>query len=170
MIGSAKKTGELQGKLNAENKKVVSNAIISLRNENPFRGAIGLLASLFDRTNDLIIKDLIRNFLNDIKEPGARMEVVAEIKKFYKPETISMLVSSCWQSGMDYSEFVIDFTNLFITGDYVIALECFTVIEESGQNIPASERSKIISLLERSHETSSVEKNSLLQALIKVLR
>ena len=81
MIGSAKKTGELQGKLNSENKKVVSNAIISLRNENPFRGTIGLLASLFDRTNDLIIKDLIRNFLNDIKEPGARMEVVAEMQK-----------------------------------------------------------------------------------------
>jgi hypothetical protein len=98
------------------------------------------------------------------------MEVVAEIKKFYKPETISMLVSSCWQSGLDYSEFVIDFTNLFITGDYVTALECFTVIEESGQIIPASERSKIISLLKRNHEMSFVEKNSLLQALIKVLR
>jgi hypothetical protein len=169
VIESAKKIVELQGKLNAESKKIVTNAIISLRNEDPFKGAIGLLASLFDRTNDLIIKDLICSFLNDIKEPGVRMEIVAEIKKLYKPETISMLVSSCWQSGLDYSEFVIDFTNLFITGDYVTALECFTVIEESAQNIPVSERSKIISLLKRNQETSSVEKNSLLQALLIAL-
>ena len=169
MIESAKKINELQGKLNAENKKVVTNAIISLRNEDPFKGVIGLLAGLFDRTNDLIIKDLIRSFLNDIKEPGVRMEVVAEINKSYKPETISMLVSSCWQSGLDYSEFVIEFTNLFITEDYVTALECFTVIEASGQKIGVSEKRKLISLLKRNQEASSVEKNSLIQALMRTL-
>jgi len=73
MLESSKKLKELQLKLGAENKKVVSDAIISLRNEDPFKGAIGLLTSLFDKTNDLIIKDLICNFLNDLKEPEARM-------------------------------------------------------------------------------------------------
>ena len=80
-----------------------------------------------------------------------------------------MLVSSCWQSGLDYSEFVIDFTNLFITEDYVTALECFTVIEASGQKIGVSEKRKLISLLKRNQEASSVEKNSLIQALMRTL-
>ena len=44
MIVSVKKHGDLERKLNSRNKKVVSDAIISLRNEDPFKGDIGLLA------------------------------------------------------------------------------------------------------------------------------
>jgi len=170
MIISEKKLRELEGKLNTNNLKVVSDAIITLRNEDPFRGAIGLLAGLFDSTNDIIIKDLIRNFLNDIKEAAARIEVVAEVMKVYKSETLCMLVSSCWQSGLDYSEFASDFAEIFIRGDYLTALECFTVIEGSVQGIAADNKSKIIELLEKNGSTSSDEKTSLLRALIKVLR
>lgn len=170
MIISEKKLRELEGKLNTNNLKVVSDAIITLRNEDPFRGAIGLLAGLFDSTNDIIIKDLIRNFLNDIKEAAARIEVVAEVMKVYKSETLCMLVSSCWQSGLDYSEFASDFAEIFIRGDYLTALECFTVIEGSVQGIAADNKSKIIELLEKNGSTSSDEKKSLLRALIKVLR
>jgi hypothetical protein len=114
MTESPKKIIELQGKLNTGNRKIVFDAIISLRNEDPYKGALGLLAILFDSTNDLMIKDLVRSFMNDIKEPGARIEVVAEANKSYKPETICMLVSSCWQSGLDYSEFAGDFANIFV--------------------------------------------------------
>jgi hypothetical protein len=108
MTESEKQIMDLQKKLNSENEKVISDAIISLRNEDPFRGAISLLADLFNRTGSNIIKDLIANFLNDIKEPEARVEVVEEIPKNYKPETTAMLVSSCWQSGLDYSGYYSD--------------------------------------------------------------
>jgi hypothetical protein len=169
MVVSTKKLSELQEKLNYGNMKVVSDAIVLLRNEEYFRGAICLLASLFDTTNDIIIKDLIRSFLNDIKEPEAREEVVTEAKKGFKHETTSMLVSSCWQSGMDYSEFAADFANIFITGDYITALECFTVIEESAGSIQISKKNEIILFLEKNKPKSSVEKASLLQAMITIL-
>lgn len=169
MVDSAKKISELQGKLNIGNMKVVSDAIVLLRNEEPFRGAIGVLASLFDTTNDILIKDLIRSFLNDIKEPGAREEVVTEAKKGFKHETTSMLVSSCWQSGLDYSEFAADFANIFITGDYITALECFTVIEESAGSIQISKKYDIILFLEKNKPKSFGEKAALLQALITIL-
>ena len=80
-----------------------------------------------------------------------------------------MLVSSCWQSGLDYSEFAGDFANVFIRGDYMTALECFTVIEESVKRIPELKKKEIIKLLEKNKETTSVEKKSLTQALIAVL-
>ncbi len=169
MIESGKKLKELEEKLNSGNKKVVSQSIFSLRNTNSFKGAIGLLSGYFDTSNDLEIKELIRNFLNDIKEPGARNEVVAEIKKAFKQDTICMLVSSCWQSGLDYSEYATDFTNVFINGDYLTALECFSVIEESAENISDTEKKKINELLESSKETSSAEKIVLTDALIMVL-
>jgi hypothetical protein len=169
MIESEKRLRELNAKLNSKDKKVVSDAIISLRGEDPFKGAIGLLADLYNSSNNLIIKDLIQNFLNDIKDPASRKEVVKEVLKAYKSETISMLVASCWQSGLDYSEYVIDFANVFIKGDYLTALECFTVIEESVPNITPAGKIEIISFLQQSKETTSSEKSTLLQALITVL-
>jgi hypothetical protein len=169
MFESAKKLYELQGKLNTENKKVVSDAIISLRNENPFKGAIGLLTDLFDITNDLIIKDLIRNFLNDIKEPEARSEIVTEMKKSFKHETICMLVSSCWQSGLDYSEYSVEFVNLFLYADYLTALECFTVIEEAATKLPVSKKNELIDLLENQRREFSADKGVLFRSLITTL-
>jgi hypothetical protein len=170
MIESGKKFSELEIKLKSKNNKVVSDAVISLRNGDPFRGAIGLLATLFDTTNDLIIKDLIINFMNDIKEPEARLEVVNEIMKPYNSETITMLVSSCWQSGLDYSGFAVEFAEIFIRGDYLTALECFTVMEESVQNMPDLKKSELINLLEKSGKNNSAEKYTLLQALITILK
>ena len=170
MIEAEKKLSELESKLNSRNKRVVTDSISLLRNEYPFKGAAGLLISLFNTTNDLIIKDLIRNFMNDIKEPEVRFEIVKEMMKNYKPETITMLVSSCWQSGLDYSEFAVDLAEIFIRGDYLTSLECFTVIEESYPNIPDLKRIEIIRLLEENENKHSDEKNSLLQALLNVLR
>ena len=170
MIESEKKLKDLQGKIFSQNKKVVSDAIISLRNEDPFRGAIGLLVDLFDKTNDLMVKDLIRNFLNDIKEPAAITEVMEEVLKYYRPDTISMLVSSCWQSGLNYSGFALDFANVFIRGDYLTSLECFTVIEESVHHLTSLEKNELIGLLEKNKRNFTVEKNKLLEALLMALR
>jgi hypothetical protein len=169
MIESQKKLLELQGKLSTGNNKIVSAAIVSLRNEDSFKGAIGLLASLFNSTDDLLIKDLIRSFMNDIKEPGARKEVVTEAKKNFKPETTCMIVSSCWQSGLDYSEFVDVFAKIFVTRDYLTALECLTVIEESAESIPVSKKRDMIGFLEKNIKGSSVEKIALLQVLVNAL-
>ena len=170
MTESDKKTRELQKILTGKNETVISDAITSIRNEVPFKGAIGLLAGLFDNTNNVRIKELIRNFLNDVKDPEVRTEVINEVIKPYKPETISMLVSSCWQSGLDYAEFVNDFTIIFIQGDYLTALECFTVIEESAMDISEQRKSEIVSMLEAENSHFSVEKNALSEALIALLR
>lgn len=170
MIESGKKVNELEGKLNSKNLNVVSDAVASLRNEIPFIGAIGLLASAYDSTSDPKIKELITNFFNDIKEPAARIEVVNEIIKPYKYETTTMLVSSCWQSGLDYSGFAWEFAEVFIRGNYLTALECFTVIEESAHDIPDLKKTELINLLEKSGKNHSAEKNILLKALISLLR
>jgi len=92
------------------------------------------------------------------------------VSKSFKPETICMLVSSCWQSGLDYSEFALDFVNLFLNTDYQTALECFTVIEESAVNMTSIKKNKIIKLLENKKEGHSTEKSVLLDKLIMVLR
>jgi hypothetical protein len=169
MLKSEKRLKELAIKLNEIDNNIISSAIISLRNEDPFRGAINLLAEVFDRTDDNEIKGLIRNFMNDIKESAARDEVITEIKKPYKPETISMMVSSCWQSGLDYSGYAPDMVRLFLTGDYIISLECLTVIEESAHSISRKMKNELIKYLEDNKGLAANEKMTLLKELISIL-
>ena len=56
MIKSEKKVKELSVLLSKENNLLISEAIGLLRDEEPFEGAISLLASLYDKTEDNSIK------------------------------------------------------------------------------------------------------------------
>ena len=38
-----------------------------LRDEQPFEGAIGLLTSFYDKTDDFAIRKTIEEFMNDLK-------------------------------------------------------------------------------------------------------
>jgi hypothetical protein len=169
MTESEKRLEILQKKLLSDNNKVISSAIISLRNEDPFRGAIVLLTELFDRTNDAYIKELIRNFMNDLKEKAARAEIIAELVKKYKSDTLSMIASSCWQSGLDYSEYSMDISRVFIESEYLVALECFTILEESVSGINPDLKKQIIEYLYKYRGKSTDEKNKLIEALVSIL-
>jgi hypothetical protein len=169
MIVSEKRLRELEVKLNDKNLNTVSSAIISLRDEEPFSGVIHLLTELFDKTDNNGLKVLIQNFMNDIKESGARSEIISEIRKSHGSETICMLVSSCWQSGLDYSSFAREFMMVFLNGDYMVSLECLTVIEESLHNISGKTKNEMIDYLEENKKDKNNEKSALVNELITIL-
>lgn len=169
MITSEKKVRDLANKLNDKNTAIVIAAIDSLRNIDPFSGAIHLLANLYDSTEIDIIRDHIRSFLNDLKEYSARAEVIAEINGSHEPETLAMLVSSCWQSGLDYTEWASDLVLLFCNSDFLTALECFTVLEESSHNLPADKKKELIAVLKEHDNNKIPEKSALRRELISIL-
>jgi predicted metal-dependent hydrolase len=140
-----------------------------LRLEKPFEEAIGLLTSFYDKTNDRSVRKSIAGFMNDLKDQSACVEVIKEIRKEWKPDTISMLVSSCWQSGLNYSDFSIDLAKVFLQGDYVTAIECLTVIEESVQEMSEEKRNEVIKLIEENPFPRADEKSTLTLELISIL-
>jgi hypothetical protein len=170
MIKSEKKLREFESKINSKDEAVISEAIKLLRNETSFSGAIHLITVLFNRSDNDKLKNIVQNFLIDLKEPEVRKEVIAELNSSCSQKTKCMLVSSCWQSGLDYSEFSSDFANIFIEGDYKTALECFTVLEESSGRIPEIQRMEIIERLTNNEDLFTNEKRELNKALIGVLR
>jgi hypothetical protein len=155
--------------LNKDNNIVITEAIELLRQEKPFAGAIGLLTAYYDKTDDYSIRKTITGFINDLKDQSACQEVIEEIRKQWKPDTISMLVSSCWQSGLNYSDFSLDLAKVFLEGDYITAIECLTVIEESIQNLNKATRDKILKMLEESPVIQITEKKELMLELISIL-
>ena len=66
-----------------------------------------------------------------------------------------MLVSSCWQSGLNYSDYSLDLAKSFLKGDYVTAIECLTVIEESVHELSREKKDEIIKSLEENPLSSS---------------
>ncbi len=150
MIRSDVRLKELSAILNKNNSPIITESIEELRLENPFEGAIGLLTAYFDKTEEHSIRNSISGFLNDLKDPTVCQEVINEIAKPLKPDTISMLVSSCWQSGLNYSEFAMDLAKTFVKSDYITAIECLTVIEESVTDLSRERKDEVIKLIEDS--------------------
>jgi hypothetical protein len=169
MIKSDKKLKELSADLAVKNSQLVQDAIFALREYEPFEGAISLLAGLFDKTSDEGIRDTITDFFNDLKDPSASAEVIQEIRKPYNEDTLSMLISSCWQSGLDYSGFADDLVDIFLASGFIIALECLTVIEESAGNLTRTRKDQLISYIEKYPEKPEAEKEGLTRELISIL-
>jgi hypothetical protein len=169
MIKSDRKIRELIEILDKDNILAITDAIELLRQEKPFEGAIGLLTAFYNKTKEHSVRKSISGFMNDLKDQAACAEVINEIRKDWKPDTISMLVSSCWQSGLNYSEFSIDLARVFLKGDYVTAIECLTVIEESANELSKVKKDEIIKLIEESPIAPVNEKSTLVLELISIL-
>ncbi len=170
MIKSDKKFKELSALLSRENNLLICEGIGLLRDEEPFEGAIGLLASFYDKSEDILVRKTIEGFMNDIKDQSVSSEVMAEINKPFRKETITMLVASCWQSGLDYSAYSSQMAEVFLRSEYITALECFTVIEESVHEMSPAKRKELIGIIERSAPPASDEKEGLTRELIAVLK
>ena len=169
MVSPENKRKELEHILNRENFVKISAAIKHLRDDTPFEGAIGLLVAFYDESDNNPVKRLIKEFLNDLKDQSSCIEIMAELKKDLKPGTLSMLVSSCWQSGLNYAGYSKDFAALFLAGDYITAIECFTVIEASAANLTRPEKDSIIRLIREKSTGGIGEKTALARELISVL-
>lgn len=169
MIRSEKRYRELEEILKKGNTILVAKTVKSLRGEEPFEGAIGLLARYYDRSAEKADKNVIEDFFNDIKYQAVRPEIIAEIRKPYKPDTINMLIASCWQSGLNYSEYIEDIVRIFLEGDYATAIECMTLIEESVKSNTTEERQRVIKIIENSPAAFTQERDSLTRELISIL-
>jgi hypothetical protein len=169
MIRSDIKLKELEGILNKDDSILIREKIEELRLEKPFEGAIALLCSCYDTTDDTSVKKSISSLMNDLKDPSVRTEVVTEIRKKFKSSTTTMLVSSCWQSGLDYSEYFTDFIKTFLSGDYSTAIECITVIEESAMNLTRARKDEEIKYIQKSPADADKDKKSLREELLLIL-
>jgi hypothetical protein len=169
MIRSEKKYKEFAAILDKDNNILISEAIGLLRDEQSFEGAIGLLTSLYNKTDDFQLRKVIEGFMNDLKDQSASLEIINEIRKPWKDDTISMLVSSCWQSGLNYSDYALDLARVFLKGDYVTAVECLTVIEESVHELSKERKDEIIRIIEESPAAGVNEKTALTLELISIL-
>ena len=170
MLKSAKRLAELKNLLLSGKYNEIHDRISMLRSEEPFEGAIRLLARFYDETGNEGLKPEIAAFFNDMKERSGQAEVIASISSASRPSSKAMLASSCWQSGLDYSEFAVPLADAFMEGDYLTSLECFTVLDTCSGSISDNDRKTILIRLQKEVMQYDAPKQKLAGELIAVLK
>ena len=170
MIRSDKKLADLNKVLKGGNHYEIEEMVGRLRSGEPFQGALKLLALFYDSTDDEGLKVIISALFNDIKERTVCNEVIDSITVVNSQATKAMLASSCWQSGVDYSEHAVALAELYLEGDYLTSLECFTVLDVCSPMISEADRNHIIKRLNEKSLSHDKAKRQLTVELISTLR
>lgn len=91
---------------------------------------IPLVASLLEKHDGDGIEKIVLEILSQLKDKECVPYVIESVKKKNSDLIKKKLIMTCWQSGLDYSEYIVIFAQEFLKGSYETAIEAFTVIEE----------------------------------------
>lgn len=148
-------------------------AIIETIDEIREKGTITILPEIFELmldTEDDEVMEACTSLLNDLKSEHATSFLLSALKnQRYRPIR-AVLVSSCWQSGLDYHEEVPLFTKFLLREDYATAIEAFTVIENSIGDLSDEEIVQLTSALNTGLHEASDNKKKLIREMIAVVR
>jgi hypothetical protein len=167
-----------QKKIDAERRQISIlrsgniTAILATIHEVRTMGNSSLLPEIFDLllvSENEEVRNACSGLLNDLKPDESAGYLVSALKsEKYKPVR-NILVSACWQNGLDYHEDVLLFADLLIYDTYTVALEAFTVIENS---LGAMEERDIVRLsgkLKLGLKSADENKKRLINELLSVI-
>ena len=127
--------------LNSKDEKVILEGIEKLRS----KGNINDLPAILDylvAPNNLQVEKALYNFIFDIKDQKAVEPIVAAIQNSKYQSIQKKLIEMCWQSSLKFASQLGLFVDLLIKGDFEIAFEAFTVIENMEENLEPSMKQK----------------------------
>lgn len=153
-------------------KKLPDEQIISLMVGLRESGKIYVLRPLLDEyfsRDSSKLKEAIIEFITDIKDHHIVPILVDSIRNHYQNTSIAGLISACWQSRLDFSKDISLFIEILCNKEYQTALEAFTVIENSLENLDSSNRTSIISTIRSNRMNAPKETKALLDQMIVVI-
>jgi hypothetical protein len=155
-------------KLLSKNTEEVLFTLNQIRNSgNP--AILPNVVELLNSTKSMEIKASIVQLLNDLKIQSATSEIINALKNNQTPDTQKILLTSIWQSGLNYSEHIGFFVDMFISGDFEIAFEAFTIIENMEQGIRAEILDPLVARLKQKGKEIEKEKTDLYVELVHIL-
>lgn len=127
----------------SKQKQKIAQLIADLRSGNETKMSTALKAlqsngdvSVLEPVSSLLMTDLsdkmhheVLEFLSTLNDSGA-IEVMMDLIKDPNFETVRReLLSTLWNSKLDYSYYLPEFVAIAVDGDFMEALECLTIIE-----------------------------------------
>lgn len=163
-------SAELLKQLESKDPGLVLKALKKLEkiaNINDLPSILKVMAGV----SDVKLLNEFTGFLSNIRSNKAPVIMVQFLADPASAKIRAELARACWESQLDYSPHLMLFTDLFIGGDYMLALEAFTVIENTCLERPVSRGvlTGILVLLKNSLPDQPETKQRLTRQLILVL-
>jgi len=163
-----KKIQSLRGKLSSNDTKVVLQSLEQIKEE----GEAELIPDLLQVMESTDIKDIqskVLEILNNLKSQTAANSLISELERIDNPDLKNNVLSSCWKNGLDYSQHIDRLIDIFIQSEFMNALEAFTIIENSTQNLSNSVLDQSVNKIKNSLDHINQEKRPLMMELIHLL-
>lgn len=115
------------------------------------------------------LKETILELVGDIKDQNAAKIIAQTIQNHIGDQNTTGLLSACWQSNLDFSDYLPVFIEILCNSDYQASFEAFTVIENSASSIDKKSIDLFIATIESKMKSITAEKQSLLTETIVML-
>lgn len=130
---------------------------------------IPVLIELLHLSQNPGIKTKITDLFANLKESDAIPLIIEAIQnQKYSPE-LKELIASCWENGLDYSNYLSLFVDLLIDNDFLIAFEAYTVIMNMTAQIDQAKIDIEIDKLEQASKNTPENKKVLMLDVIDFL-
>lgn len=154
--------------LKNSNDDLIISLLLELKEQKEFYYLSTLLELLTSSQSDLL-KKVIVEFISDIKLQTAAPILAEYVSKHFPQKDVSTLVTACWQSRLDFSHFLDPFFDVLIMGEYFIAFEAFTVIENSIDSLSEEQLMGYMARVKKGVSKANRDKQLLLLEMISVL-
>lgn len=126
--GISKKVQVVLDDLKSANEEKISKAIVAIQSVGKAEIIPFLVDLLKTDLSDKNRKELL-NIFNNLIDSDCVEFMIDEVKDDKNQSIRAELLNTMWNSKLDYTEFLPDFVDLAIQGDFSVALECLTIIE-----------------------------------------
>lgn len=154
--------------LNSPNTDLVLRTIKNLRQTGNVT-TLPYLINVLHTTEKEEVRESIVSFLNDLKSQLCTEILVKAINNEIYHAEKEILVSACWQSGLDFSKYISDFIRISIQDNYQLSIEAFSVIENSVSNCSLVEINSHLEQVRSGLEKVDQNKKMLLLEMIKMM-
>lgn len=152
--------------LASNDMEVVKSAIEQVKQEGDISIAAELLDILQQSQNTAVITNLTA-LLSDVKDSDFKTILMDKLINATSDTGKANLLRICWESAIDFSEYLDVFVDMLINEDFITALEASTVIENLGGKIPEE---KLLTAIKRLETNKDEDKSFLLEDTILHLK
>ncbi len=123
-----KKVQLLISEIQSKDEKKIVKALQGLK----VHGSAKIIAPLIETWNSGISESLeqtIIEFIGDLKQSNTSDPIMECINNKAYVSIRQKLLSTIWNSKVDYSEYFVDFVRIAVEGDFMEGVECLTILE-----------------------------------------
>lgn len=166
---NTEKRAALVTDLMSENETIALAAIEKVKKSGDAAMVPSILKALAS-TKEVSIENALSQLLFDLKDKEAVEELVNQLSNPEFSEIRVLMLSACWQTGMDMSHRLPDFITIACTGSYMECLEVLTVIENwetiNDQEMLENETIRLKSYLS---ESDTPENDEMIFSILEVM-